>query len=236
MFEVWRKGKSIKKKNLAVLVFVSNMFKNECEDEAKHRKLKQHVGAFTSKISEKWKKCKRSLRTFTRANSNWLGQSIDMFSLPVEATSEILPNPSTESRRRGRPTKDFTEVSNQSKRRKILPLLQKYSPEQLIFATKKSLEASGRRAVGRIIEATTSTDDIEKKNPKTPKALPIKYTPEEALTLYTDGQFTKKSYIMMQQGVKCRNAQIYPNYNIILEEKKKCRCTTYSYNRYFSRS
>lgn len=58
----------------------------------------------------------------------------------------------------------------------------------------------------------------------TPTAKPFKYTPEEAFALYIDGCFTKKSYILMQQGASYRHTNIYPNC-IPLAANKKCFTT-----------
>lgn len=50
----------------------------------------------------------------------------------------------------------------------------------------------------------------------------IPYTPEEALTLYLDGGYTKHAYKLMQAGAKSRNANLYPTYEALLKAKKLC--------------
>lgn len=54
-----------------------------------------------------------------------------------------------------------------------------------------------------------------------PKA-PIPYTPEEALALYIDGDYSKNAYKLMQYGVKERNCNIYPSYDVLAKTKKEC--------------
>lgn len=44
----------------------------------------------------------------------------------------------------------------------------------------------------------------------------IPYTPEETLTLYLDGGYTKHAYKLMQAGAKSRNANLYPTYEALL--------------------
>jgi hypothetical protein len=68
--------------------------------------------------------------------------------------------------KRGRPLKDFSEVSDQSKRQKNLPLLENYSLEELAFATRKSLEAGGKRDAAKIVQEASS--------PKSKRATKIK--------------------------------------------------------------
>ena len=45
------------------------------------------------------------------------------------------------------------------------------------------------------------------------KADVYKYTLEEALSLFIDGDYTKETYNSMRTGAKKRNADIYPAYN-----------------------
>lgn len=217
LFEVWRKEKTIKQKNLSVLVFVSFKFVEECANDEKYNTIRKNVCRFNSKVAQMWKECNRTLKFFEEKHHQWLDENIEFFSKDVDEKGHL---------QRGRPSKDFNEVGNQSKRQKILPLLENYSSEELALATRKSLEASGRRDAAKIIqEATTSSPTRATKIKKayhSTVSLPTKYTPEEALALFVDCHCTKKSYIMMQQGAKLRNANIYPNYNVILHEKKKC--------------
>jgi hypothetical protein len=221
MFEVWRQGKTLQQKNLSVLKFVSSQLSvEEFTDDEEHNSIKKNVNAFNSKVAQLWKECKRTSKVFENRHHQWLDESIEFFKRD-NAMKET-------NSKRGRPLKDFSEVSDQSKRQKILPLLENYSLEELAFATRKSLEACGKRDAAKIVQEASTSSPKSKRATKIKKAyysnqsLPIKYTPEEALALYIDGKFTKKSYIMMQQGAKARNANIYPNYNIILEEKNKC--------------
>lgn len=42
------------------------------------------------------------------------------------------------------------------------------------------------------------------------------YTPEEALTLFLDGDYTKNSYKLMQYGVKEGNCNSYLFYDVLV--------------------
>lgn len=47
-------------------------------------------------------------------------------------------------------------------------------------------------------------------------------TSEEALAFFVDKKLTKDQYISMRQISKCHNADIFPNYHMLLEAKKEC--------------
>jgi hypothetical protein len=81
---------------------------------------------------------------FSKTDHQWLDESIEFFKRD-NAMKET-------NSKRGRPLKDFSEVSDQSKRQKILPLLENYSLEELAFATRKSLEACGKRDAAKIVQ------------------------------------------------------------------------------------
>ena len=49
------------------------------------------------------------------------------------------------------------------------------------------------------------------------------YTLEEALALILDLSLSKQQYITLRLGAKCRNADIYPSYNNVLQFKQTCR-------------
>ncbi|CAH1099088.1 unnamed protein product [Psylliodes chrysocephalus] len=52
---------------------------------------------------------------------------------------------------------------------------------------------------------------------------PIKYTPQEALSLLLNNRFTKQQYIAILLSSKNKNCDIYPSYQQVLEAKSECR-------------
>lgn len=223
LFDVWHQQRSITQKNLSVLTFVlAKLGVEQSPDDEKYNDIIKIVGSFNSKVAKMWKESKRTLKVFEVRHCQWLNEKMELFSenVFVDTSKEIS------GARKGRPFKDFSEVNDQSKRRKILPLLENYSLEELTFATSKSLNKSGRKDAARLVKEVSASSPKRatriKKAYQSTSSLLVKYTPEEALALFVDGRYTKKSYILMQQGTKSRNANIYPNYNIILDAKKKC--------------
>lgn len=184
--------------------------------------LKQKITNFTSGLAIKWQGCNRTFSNFENKYSGWLNE-MEVFSMK-NISNEPQPEPSS-SKSRG-PYKPFKELTHVSKKRKIKPLTENYSQEELCFAARVSLLKSGRRDTAEMIKEVTDHSPARatkiKKTWKSPLKQPIKYTPEEALALYIDGKFSKHSYKLMQLGAKVRHANIYPSYDIILKAKKAC--------------
>lgn len=220
LFKVWSETKPLIEKNSAVLSYVLEKLQlNGDGDDLNFLNVKKLVKDFTSKLSDKWKNCHRMLKTFLSRHQHWLDENIVFTVITVEDT---LKHPSVKL---GRPCKDFSEVGSQSKRQKIAPLLENFSTPQLIFASASSLRKSGLRDAAKMVQTVSENAQRAteiKKQINAPIAQPIKYTPEEALALYVDGHYTKKSYILMQSGAKERNANIYPSYNLIKKAKEDC--------------
>jgi len=59
-----------------------------------------------------------------------------------------------------------------------------------------------------------------KKRLESDREVPIRYTPDEALALYIDGDLTKHSYKLLQASAKGRNCNIYPAYDVLLSAKE----------------
>lgn len=219
MFAAWCEGNSIEQKNACVLKFVLNRLGlREYEMDNRYQITVDRVKNFNSSLAKMWKTCNRSRTILEKRYCEWLKGSIVFFD-PNENRQE-------QSTRKGRPCKPFTELGNQRKKQKIMPLLVKYSSTELTFAARKSLEFSGQRNASRIIkEVSEHSPERATKIKKVINSASMKitkYTPEEALGFFIDARLTKKSYVLMQKGAKYRNANIYPNYNILLHAKKKC--------------
>lgn len=221
LFNVWCQGTSIDEKNNAVLTFVLNKYHlNDQEASNIYHSVKEKVRNFNVSVNKMWQCCTRTRNKFETKHRDWLNTTIDFFDIQSHFDQSI---PSTS---RGRPCKSFEDLGDQRKRQKIMPLVTEHSLSELTFATRKSLELSGQRTASKIIKevAALKVKDASKikKALDSPPSKYIKYTPEEALSLFIDGRLSKKSYVLMQQGAKRRNANIYPNYNILLAAKKKC--------------
>lgn len=185
-----------------------------------YRKTKQILQNFTSKLNERWIRARRRLDFFKSSNEKWLDTDIVLpqFEIALRSTE-------AEPSGLGRPAKDFVELSDRAKRLKVSTLVETESCEKLTFAARLSLQKAGKRDAAKLInllEVSPNRATKIKKALSAPSKAITKYAPEEALALYVDGHFTKKSYILMQTGAKYRNANIYPPYNVLQVAKTKC--------------
>ncbi|XP_078051927.1 uncharacterized protein LOC144478082 isoform X1 [Augochlora pura] len=215
LFEIWRQGDNIKGKNADVLAYVLEKCGLSEEDNA-YASVKTKVKNLNSNFADKWKKCNRSVKLFLCRHEKWLNETV------VFVFHEFR-----KEQGKDRPSKDFWEVADQSKRQKILPLTENYTSEELSFAASTSSRQSGKRDAASMVqvitsEPSTTTSNMGKLLSPSIVTAPIKYTPEEALTLYVDGRYTKRSYLLMRAGAKKRNADIYPPYGILKKAKEDC--------------
>ncbi|XP_078041916.1 uncharacterized protein LOC144472576 [Augochlora pura] len=163
-------------KNAGVLTYVLEKYQLSEEDNA-YASVKIKVKNLNSNFADKWKNCNRSVELFLCRHEKWLNESVVFISHEFR-----------KGQGKDRPSKDFSEVADQSKRQKILPLTENYTPEELSFAVSTSLRQSGKRDAASMVKVITSGPSVTANNMK--KLLstsivtaPIKYTPEEALAL-----------------------------------------------------
>lgn len=222
LFEVWRQQSELSNKNQAVILYVYERLGISVDSDPEQYNLadiKTQINNFNSAVAQKWTKAQRSLKVFLPRESAWLD---------VKITFSITSNPGTSKSTTGtgRPTKEFTDLTPSSKKRKMKPLVETYSKEELTFAAQHTLRLSGQRDAANILREVTETSPKRatqiKKAWKSPTKEPVKYSPEEALALFVDGRFTKHSYNLMRFGAKNHNANIYPTYDIIVKAKKDC--------------
>lgn len=118
-------------------------------------------------------------------------------------------------------SKTFKELSDCSKRRKTKKLHEQVPVEELTYAAGMSRHTSGNTDVAKVIKEITATPTRAKKyrkvfNSSLKKVTVKKFTPQEALTLFVEGDFTRKQWELIQS----RNKNIYPSYSVIQQAKK----------------
>ena len=107
-------------------------------DDKIKKYIKLSISSFTSKLSDRWKKCGRTRTTFLNSYSSWLDED---FSLSQEILNKKDDNQNKNNAyiRRGRPCKNFEAYSLKSKRNKIKNLLNTRSSEEICMAADMSL-------------------------------------------------------------------------------------------------
>ena len=145
---MWREEKTLKEKNFAVFSYISKKI-NVSEDED----ITQQINNFNSKLNHKWKCCKGTLKQFVKKEFGWLNTNID-FNVKPEIDDTAAGSSGISS---GRPHKNFDLVSLSAKKRRILPLLQEYSTEEILLAAQVSLRHTGQRDAANMLHEVAET-------------------------------------------------------------------------------
>ncbi|XP_050504471.1 uncharacterized protein LOC126883234 [Diabrotica virgifera virgifera] len=163
---------------------------------------------FKTSFKKRWSAARNTDRRFLENNMEWLNVSLE------------LP---TWTHKAGRPTKEFGELCDRSKRRRTKDLRHRVPFDELTYAASVSHGTAGNVDVSKVMKEITSTPTRAKKFRKaisSAKKEPIagKYTPQEALALFIEGNFTRRQWELIQGGRK----EIYPCYSILQKAKKEC--------------
>lgn len=180
--------------------------------------IEKEIHKFSLSSYRKWTKVNRNIQKFIKINTNWLNAQFKMPINKKQNTSTTL---------RGRPRIDFISSAERSQRRKIKAAItysSMNSPEML-YAVKNIIFMSGQRTAAKLLKDSLSYPQRAKQINMAFKDLnksPIPYTAVEALAFIIDNKLTKQQYINIRLGSKNRNCDIYPSYENIVVEKKKC--------------
>ncbi|KAJ4426157.1 hypothetical protein ANN_26966 [Periplaneta americana] len=107
--------------------------KTKCTDEYLMALYKQ-ISFFVSDFKKRWQQARRIEEIFLEKNKDWLDSSVRFRNYDRDATRKCM----------GRPTKNFHESSDRTKRQKTENLRATYSSDELSFAAEMSLRSSGK--------------------------------------------------------------------------------------------
>lgn len=176
--------------------------------ESDHSQIKHILSHFKSEFKAKWVAANYIHDRFLKKNVQWLEKTIQ-FAIWT-------------SNKSGRPTKDFGESSDRSKRRKTKDLRDSVPADELTFAAQMSQRAEGNIDVYKIIKDVTSTPT---RGTKFRKAISSanqtqieKHTPSEALAMFVEGDFSRRQW----EIIHAANKSIYPCYSLIKKAKTEC--------------
>lgn len=172
--------------------------------------LKHTLSHFKSDLKIKLRATNYKHERFLKNNAQWLKSSLSF------ATSQ------TTTEKPGRPSKEFGESSERTKRRKTKDLREKVPVEELTFAAQMSHRAEGNKDVSKIIKDLTFSPTRATKFRKilysTPENKIKKHTPSEALAIFVEGDFSKRQWNILHSS----NKNIYPCYSLLQKAKMDC--------------
>lgn len=179
-----------------------------CPDD-KINLLRDSLKSFKHHYKLKWvSACYKECR-FRKTNEQWLKDTI---SLPV-----------WRQHKPGRPTKEFQECSDRSKRRKTENLRSEIPHDELTYAAVMSERAAGNKDLSQLIKQASVTPTRATKFRKiinsAEKCIKSgKLSVTQALIKYVEADLTRKQYNIIRKGQE----DIYPCYSLLQRDKKEC--------------
>ena len=133
---------------------------------------------------------------------------------------------STREKSKGRPLKEFDDLTDRTKRRRSQDLVKGHSPAELSYATCMSLRASGSSEAASVIKklSTKSSSELQ----KVKKAIDVDLNPRKeisgdvALSDLVEGKMTRKTYRLIRKREVENNACVYPSYHKVEAAKSRC--------------
>lgn len=104
----------------------------------------------------------------------------------------------------GRPSTSFSDCSDRTKWRKIKKLRSEYTTEELAYATQMCLRASGKAEASYVMTAVTMASSFKASSYRsfTDQVRDRATTPEEALSVFVEGRFSKTQYLVVRSSYK----------------------------------
>lgn len=196
-------GFSEKKK--AVIEFFTNEFM--ITDETEQELCKFLDSNFFSQYLRYWKCCHRCEKRFLTKHDNWLQETLP---LPPFLQGRGLCSA-------GRPSKNFAECSESSKRKKTSDLRRSFSSLELSYAAAMNLREEGDTASATLITEcvsttpTRSTRILSKWRSQETNSSPL--TPEEALSMLISLNMSKYDYNVLRRSAVSHGHDLYPSYH-----------------------
>ncbi|KAL4707718.1 hypothetical protein ACJJTC_014899 [Scirpophaga incertulas] len=169
----------------------------------------------------KWQTANRTESVFLKKYHNWLQNTLEI------PKTTILP----ERLNTGRPSKEFGELTESSKRRKTSHLRNEYKAETLLYAGQMTLREKGNVDSAYVIKDVMSSPTRGHKyreafrKSATPEAKIKQLSPTEALSMFVEASLTRKQYEIIRESAK----KLYPCYSILQKAKQDCYPNIESY-------
>lgn len=152
------------------------------------------------KISRKWTK-------FATQNKNWL-----------ESSTTFQSN--RENPKSGRPSVDFDKASERTKRRRIADVVEVHETSSNLFiaAARRCCALENDHSKYKKLTGIINEGDEKENVQENSKVI----TPVQALTLLLDANLSVDQYNKVRSVVHSTGHKIFPSYNTVAAEKKKC--------------
>ena len=170
---------------------------------------RDRLKSFKHHFKLKWTSASYKESRFRKNNEQWLKDTI---ALPV-----------WRHHKPGRPSKEFQECSERSKRRKTESIRAEIPHDELTYAAVMSERAAGNNDLSQLIKQASVTPTRANKfrkiissAEKCTKSTKLSVT--QALIKYVEADLTRKQYNVIKSGLE----DIYPCYSLLQREKNEC--------------
>ncbi|CAH0552472.1 unnamed protein product [Brassicogethes aeneus] len=170
---------------------------------------KNTLNSFKVVYKRNWQACRRIDCRFLKKNQEWLNEEISFPTALVSGSSK------------GRPSKEFSELSDRSKRRQTMELRLNVLLDKLTYATQMSQRAAGNNDTAKILITNSPTMAAKFRRSASVNSqtnTTHKHTPQEALAILVEANLTMSQYEVIHQA----NRDIYPCYKYVQKAKQDC--------------
>lgn len=208
-------GKTIEEKFDFLVTRLAEITKCPCD---KTSILNRSLRFFKTQFKKKWEAASRKEDRFLSSNEKWLTSPIQLPKFNAEVGAEVIPRVIPKP---GRLKKSFENLSERSKRRRTNELRSQIPAEELVYAAGVSQRAAGNTdasvVIKEILKSPTRASKIRKSFTSHQVSVK-KHTPQEALSIFVEGDFTRRQWEILYNA----NKSIYPCYSLIQKAKKDC--------------
>lgn len=157
---------------------------------------------FCLKLNTKWKECNRTRIRFEKRHAAWLNDTFSISEhLMKKLRSKQVGTVNHSGKSKGRPKKQFEDLSLKTKRRRVEDVVSKMTTEELSFAAQRSAEVS-----------TSISQPVIKKT---------SLSPQQALGLYLDLDLSVRKYNILRSVVNSIHKDCFPSLGLLTEQKKQ---------------
>lgn len=182
---------------------------------------KKYISKLVYDIRVRWEENNRFEQKFLTKNEKWLQKYIVL----KDRANDKTTNKKKEQSVTGRPSIDFSDSSDRSKRRKTQKLREEVSTEKITFAAKMKLRDDGKYDAAKVLQDIT--EGSPSKATKYRKSLETTntdsaFTADEALSLFVELGLSKNKYQQLRNACMLKKSKIIPSYKQLSKAKKNC--------------
>lgn len=164
----------------------------------------------------KWQDVARMEKKFFYKYHEWLNVFVRLDNIKDLATPE--------KKNSGRPSSEFTDSSERTKRRRTEEMRSQSSTEELSYATQMKLRVSGKLDAAKVVKDVTlgSPSKAEKYRKSLEFVSETILSGDKALSLLIEQKLSRSQYEGLRNISLENNCKLYPSYKNVLIAKRKC--------------